>query len=121
MEGGFSMEMYGELFTNCFIHKSKYPNKTLQLSLFGLDTNINQISHFADISLEQDMIKLKDNEIIVNILFRPNFISQLKKIGILKEQIGKCIIRNIPYPIYTINLTKVNQNGYKLEQELVAA
>ena len=92
----------------------------LQLSLYGLDPNVNQISHFADITLEQNTVKLKEYEIVVDNRFKPTFIPQLKDLGILKEQTGMCIVNDAFYPIYSIDLSKIKENCYYLE-ELIAA
>ena len=99
MKNSFDMEMYGTLFKQCFINCSSYPNGNLQLSLYGLDPNVNQMSHFADITLEQSSIQLPEDEIIVNNRFRPTLVEQLERLGILKEKIGTCIVDNILYPI----------------------
>ena len=47
MKNGFSFNLYETLFKNCFILCSTYRNGNLQLSLFGLDPNVNQIAHFC--------------------------------------------------------------------------
>lgn len=120
MKSGFSFNLYETLFENCFIECSKYKNGNLQLSLFGLDPKVNQTAHFADITLEQNCVNLDENEIVVNNRFRPTLIPQLKDLGILKEKIGMCIVNNIFYPIYSIDLTKIKENCYYL-QELLAA
>ena len=103
MENGFNFEMYEIIFRNCFIERSTYKNGNLQLSMYGLDPEVNQISHFADITLEQNSIPLRKNEIIVNNHFRPTLIPQLKNLGILKKKLGMCMIHNTLYPIYTVN------------------
>ena len=41
MRSGFDLELYGETFKNCFIESSSYKNGNLQLSLYGLDANLN--------------------------------------------------------------------------------
>ena len=120
MENGFDFEMYETIFKNCFINCSSYKNGNLQMSLFGLDPNVNQVSHFADITLEQNSVKLQDNQVVVNDRFRPTLIPQLETLGILKERIGSCIVKNVFYPIYNIDYSKVNENCYYL-QDLVAA
>jgi hypothetical protein len=120
MENGFDFEMYETIFTNCFINCSSYKNGNLQLSLYGLDPNVAQISHFADITLEQNSVKLNENEIVVNNRFRPTLVPQLEELGILREQVGVCIVNNTFYPIYVIDFSKVMENCYYL-QELVAA
>jgi hypothetical protein len=97
-----------------------YSNGDLQLSLYGVDPNINEIAHFADITLEQNFIKLQDDEIIVNNRFRPTLVAQLEKIGILKEKVRNCIIENVFYPIYKIDFSKVIEKCYCLD-ELMAA
>ena len=48
------------------------------MSLFGLEPNVNQVSHFADITLEQNSVKLQDNQVVVNDRFRPTLIPQLE-------------------------------------------
>lgn len=120
MENGFDFEMYETIFKNCFISCSSYKNGNLQLSLYGLDPNVKQISHFADITLEQNSVELQENEIVVNNRFRPTLVPQLEDLGILKEKIGVCIINDTFYPIYTIDYSNVMENCYYL-QELVAA
>lgn len=120
MESGFDFYLYETLFKNCFIQCSSYINGNLQLSLYGLDPNVNQISHFADITLEQDTVKLKEYEIVVDNRFKPTFIPQLKNLGILKEQKGMCIVNDAFYPIFSIDLSKIKENCYYLK-ELIAA
>ncbi|MBO6232939.1 MAG: hypothetical protein J6I85_07000 [Clostridia bacterium] len=120
MNNGFNFEMYETIFKNCFVNCSSYANGNLQLSLFGLDPNVNEITHFADITLEQNTVKLHENEIVVNNRFRPTLVPQLKALGILKEQVRVCIVNDTFYPIYTIDFSKILANCYYL-QELVAA
>lgn len=120
MECGFNFELYEMVFENCFIHSSRYKNGNLQLSLFGIEPETNQTAHFADITLEQNKKLLKENEIVVDCKYKPTFIPQLKELGILKEQVGVCVLGNSIYPIYTIDLTKVGAVQYCM-QELVAA
>lgn len=120
MEGGFSFELYEMIFKNCFIHSSTYTNGNLQLSLFGIDPQTNQTAHFADITLNQNHKLLKENEIVVDCLYKPTLIPQLKNLGILKEQVGICPINTAIYPIYEIDLTKLSEKQYFM-QELVAA
>ena len=110
MRSGFDLELYGETFKNCFIESSSYKNGNLQLSLFGLDPNVNQIAHFADITLEQNCVELGENEIVVNNRFKPTLVPQLEKLGILKEKIGMCIVDYVFYPIYSIDLIKLKEN-----------
>ena len=119
MKSGFSFELYNMLFKNCFIHSSKYKNGNLQLSLFGTDPSTNETAHFADISLDTHQ-KLKQNEIVVDYLYKPNLIPQLKELGILKEQVGICPINTTLYPIYKIDLTSLMQKQYPM-LELIAA
>ena len=114
------LELYGETFKNCFIESSSYKNGNLQLSLYGLDTNVNQISHFADITLNQNVVDLADDTIIVDNKFKPTLVPQLEKLGILAEKIKMCIIDNVFYPIYKIDFSKVNSQRY-YETELLAA
>lgn len=120
MRSGFDLELYGETFKNCFIESSSYKNGNLQLSLYGLDANVNQISHFADITLNQNVVNLKDDTIIVDNKFKPTLVPQLEKLGILAEKIKMCIIDNVFYPIYKINFSKINSQRY-YETELLAA
>lgn len=120
MESGFYFELYETIFKNCFISSSRYTNGNLQLSLFGVDPQTNQTEHFADITLEQNKKALRKNEIVVDCKYKPTLIPQLIKLGILKAQTGICFIKNALYPIYTIDLTQVNENCYCM-QELVAA
>lgn len=49
MKNGFDFEMYDTVFKNCCIQYSEYNNGNLQLSLYGTDPKIEQVSHFADI------------------------------------------------------------------------
>lgn len=120
MENGFVFELYEQIYTNCFIHISKYSNGNLQLSLFGVDPELNQTSHFADITLNQNIKKLKSNEIIVNNRFKPTLIPQLENLGILKEKKGMCIINNTFYPIYTVDFSKIMEKSYYLPELAVA-
>ena len=120
MKSGFDFELYETLFTNCFILSSRYTNGNLQLSLFGTDPATNETAHFADITLNQNSRVLRENEIIVDFKYKPTMIPQLIKLGILKEQVGICVIKDSLYPIYTIDKTMVNQKQYCM-QELVAA
>ncbi len=120
MKSGFNFELYETLFTNCFIVSSRYTNGNLQLSLFGTDPATNETAHFADITLNQNSRMLKENEIVVDFKYKPTMIPQLIKLGILKEQVGICVIKDSLYPIYTIDRTMVNQKQYCM-QELVAA
>lgn len=53
-------------------------------------------------------------------LYKPTLIPQLMNLGILKEQVGICVISGVIYPIYTIDLSKIKQKQYNM-QELVAA
>lgn len=120
MRSGFDLELYGETFKNCFIESSLYRNGNLQLSIYGLDTNVNQVSHLADITLNQNVVDLSNDTIIVDNKFKPTLVPQLEKLGILAEKIKMCIIDNVFYPIYTINFSKINgQKHY--ENELFAA
>ena len=118
MESGFNFYLYETEFTNCFVHTSRYSNGNLQLSLFGLDPNTCEITHFADITLDQNKRKLEDNKIIVDYMFKDNFIPQLKDLGILKEQTGICVIDSAIYPIYTVDFTNTYESKM---QELIAA
>ena len=119
MEKGFSFELYGEIFENCFILCSKYKNGNLRLNLFGLDPQTNETAHFADITLNQDKL-LRENEIVVDYKFKPTLIPQLIELGILKKQVGICAINTTIYPIYTVDLMKIAEKQYYM-QELVAA
>lgn len=120
MKSGFDFELYETLFTNCFIVSSKYSNGNLQLSLFGTDPKTNETAHFVDITLNQNSRLLRENEIVVDFKYKPTMIPQLINLGILKEQVGICVIKDSLYPIYTIDRTMVNQKQYCM-QELVAA
>lgn len=120
MKSGFDLEIYGTLFKECFIEYSIYLNGNLQLCLYGTDPEINEIAHFADITLEQDDVKLQDDEIVVNNRFRPTLIPQLEKLGILKEKVKNCIIENTFYPIYKIDFSKVIEKCYYLQDLVVA-
>lgn len=120
MKGGFCFELYETDYTNCFIHDSRYSNGNLQLSLFGVDPSINETSHLTDITLEQNKEILDDNKIVVDIKYKPELIPQLTKLGILIEQVGIFVEKNIIYPIFTIDLSKIKQNNYA-QLELIAA
>ena len=120
MKHGFDFEMYGTIFKNCFIECYTYPNNNLQLSLFGLDPNVNQISHFADITLDQNEVTLNENEIVVNDRCNATMTPQLIKLGILKEKVKMCIVNYAFYPIYTIDLNKVMENSYYIKELAVA-
>ena len=117
---GFNFEMYNTIFTNCFIHSSYYSNGNLQLSLFGEDPNSNEVSHFADITLEQNLFNLKDNEIIVNSKFKPTLVPQLKKLGILTAVVDSHILNNRLIPIYSVDFSTITENSYYIDN-LVAA
>ena len=120
MRNGFSFELYGMIFENCYIYSSKYKSGNLQLSLFGIDPEINEMSCFVDITLDQTRRALKDNEIVVDCKYKPTLIPQLKDLGILKEQTGICVTNGMLYPVYAIDLTKIKERQYCM-QELVAA
>lgn len=120
MKNGFDFELYETVFKNCFVECSSYRNGDLQLSLYGIDPKLNQTAHFADITLEQNEINLQESEIVVNNRFKPTLVPQLEKLGILKQKLGMCIVKNILYPIYAIDFSKVKENCYYLD-ELVAA
>lgn len=120
MKNGFDLEMYETLFRECFIEYSTYSNGNMRLCLYGIDPEINETAHFADITLEQNSIKLNDDEIIVNNHFKPTLVPQLEKLGILKEKVKNCIVENTFYPIYKIDFSKVIEKCYYI-QDLVAA
>lgn len=120
MESGFNFELYGEIFENCFIYTSRYANGNLQLSLFGIDPQTNETAHITDITLNQSNRKLRNNEIVVDCIYKPTLIQQLKELGILKEQIGRCVVNLNIYPIYTIDFDTISEKEYQM-QELVAA
>ena len=120
MKNGFDFELYGTIYENCSIECSTYKNGNLQLSLYGLDPNVNQISHLIDITLDTNKKYLQENQIIVNNRFNSTLVPQLENLGILKEKVGMCIINNHFYPIYSIDFSKISENRYYL-QELVAA
>ena len=120
MKGGFCFKIYETVFKDCFILSSKYSNGNLQLSLFGVDPAINETAHIADITLNQSRYLLKDNKIIVDCRYKQDFIPQLVALKVLKKQVGTCVFKNCIYPIYTIDLNKIEQCSYKM-QELVAA
>ncbi len=119
MKSGFNFELYEIIFKNCFIHSSMYKNGNLQLSLFGIDPETNETAHLAEITLDTNKV-LKEDEIIVNCQYKPTLIPQLKNLGIIKEQTGICVIEASIYPIYKIDLSKLVEKQYCM-QELVAA
>lgn len=120
MESCFSFELYEIVFENCFIQSSQYVSGNLQLSLFGNNSETNEIVHITDITLEQNRKILRENEIIVDCKYKPTLIPQLKNLGILKEQTGIYVMNSTIYPIYTIDLSKLLENEYCM-QELVVA
>ena len=120
MVRNFNFNLYGLKFTNCFIHKSRYKNGNLQISLFGTNLETGDTEHFVDITLEQKKIRLSDDRIVVNNLYKPEMIPQLVKLGILKELESRCVINDTIYPIYRIESTKVYQCSFRVP-ELVAA
>lgn len=120
MKNGFIFNLYETVFKNCFVECSTYINGNLQLSLYGIDPAVNQTAHFADITLDQNCVKLKENEIVVDNRFKPTLIPQLESLGILQEKLGMCIVNNYFYPIYSIDLSKLKENCYYLDI-LVAA
>ena len=120
MKNGFDFELYGDIFKNCFILTSRYVNRNLQLSLFGTDPKTNQTAHFADITLDQNSRKLKENEIVVDCQYKPTLIPQLLKLGILKKQVGICVVEFTMYPVYTIDFPKINSKKYHEQEQLVA-
>lgn len=120
MESGFSFELYGDTFKNCYIHISRYVSGNLHISLFGTDPNTSEIAHFTDITLDQNTKKLKDNQIVVDCLYKPTLIPQLKELGILKEQVGICIVNSDIYPIYTVNFNRTEKCEYKIDELVVA-
>lgn len=112
MEDGFSFELYEMVFENCYINTSRYQNGNLQLSLFGVDPETNEICHFIDITLDQNRKMLRENEIVVDCKDKPTLIPQLVELGILKEQIGICVVDATLYPIYTVDLDKITEEQY---------
>jgi len=120
MESGFKFELYEMVFEDCFIHSSRYNNGNLSLSLFGTNPETNQTAHFADITLEQNRRVLGKKEIVVDCKYKPTLIPQLKELKVLKDQTGICVLNNFIYPIYTIDLTRIGEIQYCM-QELVAA
>ena len=120
MESGFDLEMYETVFINCFIECSRYANGNLKLSLYGTDVKTEETAHFADITLENNKIRLPENEVIVDNRFKPTLIPQLKKLGILKDKLSMCIVNDTFYPIYSINYSNVLKNRYRL-LDLIAA
>lgn len=120
MENGFSFELYEEIFENCFIHSSRYKNGNLQLSMFGINQETDETEHFADITLDQNIKLLKENEIVVDCKYKPTLIPQLIEIGILKKQVGICVVNTTIYPIYTIDLTKIAEKQYCMQELMIA-
>ena len=120
MKNGFSFELYETIFTNCFIHNSRYQNGNLQLCLFGIDPTTNETAHFADITLNQESKVLGKNEIVVDCKFKPTLIPQLLNLGIIKRQTGICPIGDTIYPIYTIDFANIQKNQYCIRELFVA-
>jgi len=117
----FDLNVYGKTFTECFLHFSKYVNGDLQVSVFGIDPDTNLTGHFLDISLEQNSIELQENEIIVDHRYKPEIIDQLEDLGILKEKIDMCVINFTMYPIYSLDVPKLDNYTYVEEMMLCAA
>ena len=117
---GFSFELYEKVFENCFIHSSVYVNGNLKLSIFGTNPDTKETEHFVDITLEQNSKHLKDNEIVVDYLYKPTFIPQLEKLGILNKKVGICAVQSVIYPVYEVNFTKIAEKEYFMP-ELIAA
>ena len=61
------------------------------------------------------MLFRSENEIVVDCKFKPTLIPQLEGLGILDKQIGICPIKDMLYPIYTINLDTVTQKQYCMQ------
>lgn len=120
MESGFSFELHEKVYENCFVHSSHYKNGNVQLSLFGVDPETNEVAHFTDITLEQNRRSLHDNEIIVDCKFKPTFVLQLINLGILKDQIGIYAKNSCIYPIYTIDLSNIAISEYYIKEPIVA-
>ena len=83
------------------------------------DTLYMQLDVF-DGELKDAQIFVNENEIVVDCKFKPTLIPQLLELGILKKQVGICVKDAMIYPIYTVDLTKIIQKQYCM-QELVAA
>lgn len=120
MKSGFNFELYEEVFTNCFIEINKYLSGYLQLSLYGRDPKTNEIAHFTEITLDQNSIELKDDEVVVDNTYKPNFVSQLVDLGILKDRTGDCVINHAIFPVYTVDLKKINKMQYCMPKLMAA-
>ena len=120
MKSGFNFELYDMIFKNCFVHSSIYKNGNLQLSLFGTDPATNETAHFADITLDQNKKALKDDEVVVDCIYKPNFIEQLTRLGILKEKTGVIPFKAALYPIYKINLKNKQATEYYIPEFMAA-
>lgn len=120
MESGFKFEFFEKIFEKCFIHISKYVNGNLQLSMFGIDPDMQKVTRFTDITLDQNSWEIKKNEIVVDCLYNSTFIPQLKELGIIKEQTGLCPVNNSLYPIYTIDYDKIKEKEYSMKELMVA-
>ena len=113
----FQIILYDKLYKNCFLHLSKYINGDLKISIFGEEPEISQTAHFMDITLEQNSIELEKNQIVVDNYLKNDLIKQLKELGILKREIGTCIVECIRYPIYEIKLKDLQKFTYEMEQQ----
>ena len=117
----FSLSVYNKIFTECFLHFSRYVNDDLQVSVFGIDPDTDLMGHFLDISLEQNSIELLENEIIVDHRYKPEIIEQLEDLGILKEKVRMCIINLTMYPVYSLDVPKLENYTYVEESMLCVA
>lgn len=120
MKSGFSFEFYEKVYENCFIHISNYVNGNLQLSLFGVDPDTEEMRNFTDITLDQNSWEISKNDIVVDCLYNTSFVPQLKELGILKEQTGICPVNNSIYPVYSLNFDKIKELSYEIENLVVA-
>ena len=121
MKHGFSFELYGTIFTNCFLHSSRYSNGRYYNSAYLARTQPQMKLHILQILLlEQNSKLLGEDEIVVDCKFKPTLIPQLLELGIIKNQTGICVVNNSIYPIYTIDTSKVQKN-YCYAEELIAA
>ena len=117
----FNLNVYGKAFTECFLHFSRYVNGTLQVSVFGINPDTNMSEHFLDISLEQNAISLLENEIILDYCYKSEIIEQLENEGILKERVRSCAIGYTIYPIYSLDIPRLENYSYMEEKMLSIA
>ena len=109
MKRGFSFEMDDIIFKNCYVNSSFYTNGDIRLSIIGNNAITNTTENVVDITLEQNTVNLRKNEIVVDCIYNPTMIPQLKRLGIIKQQTGICVANSNIYPIYSIDFTEFEE------------